>query len=453
MKDHDSSDKSEAYTQDDLMRSQETPPNIGTLVKHHLDEMASQIHTAHTSRRELFSYKRLESALNFVPSSFDDGKVFARWLEEDFFPCMVQLRIGRQRALESLRENCGHLATWMAEHGVSPLIVRQFKAYTSMKRGQLWKQLVNAGAPPHDEKPRLTPQDVAKLMEYTDQLIEKPELLESSNMKYRKKANETKARYRVATKRVALNLHAALRMGVMTTKRPNEISAIKRSEINQQRVVLHPSKTFRNGESTVYEMWPEYWPSFKALLDSHKGENLFSLNHTTLSNWFKSLMVACGFEHHWFNLHRLRSFGGDALAMAGANELEMMAHGDWASSDSVQAYISEQGRQANLVRASKKKHAFAKKAGLASTKEEKDRDTFISFILDLNASAHDDPNVFWMTIGDTEETVDQFLNRTQGFALLSLGDESKNISDVEGLLSSKVVDVPRFELGASTMPR
>ena len=99
MSNQGSSDKSEAYTQDDLMRSQETPPKIGTLVKHHLDEMASQIHTAHTSRRELFSYKRLESALNFVPSSFDDGKVFARWLEEDFFPCMAQLRIGRQRAL------------------------------------------------------------------------------------------------------------------------------------------------------------------------------------------------------------------------------------------------------------------------------------------------------------------------------------------------------------------
>ena len=126
--------------------------------------------------------------------------------------------------------------------------------------------------------------------------------------------------------------------------------------------------------------------------------------------------------------------------MAGANELEMMAHGDWASSDSVQAYISEQGRQANLVRASKKKHAFAKKAGLASTKEETDRDTFISLILDLNASAHDDPNGYWMTIVDTEETVNQFMNRTQGSALLSLEDESKNISDVEGLLSSKVVE-------------
>ena len=65
----------------------------------------------------------------------------------------------------------------------------------------------------------------------------------------------------------------------------------------------------------------------------------------------------------------------------------------------------------------------------------------------------DDPNGYWMTIVDTEETVNQFMNRTQGSALLSLEDESKNISDVEGLLSSKVVDVPRFELGASTMPR
>ena len=56
-------------------------------------------------------------------------------------------------------------------------------------------------------------------------------------------------------------------------------------------------------------------------------------------------------------------------------------------------------------------------------------------------------------IARTRGDLDQLMNRTQGSALLNLEDESKNISDVEGLLSSKVVDVPRFELGASTMPR
>ena len=44
-----------------------------------------------------------------------------------------------------------------------------------------------------------------------------------------------------------------------------------------------------------------------------------------------------------------------------------------------------------------------------------------------------------------------------GNALLNLQcDEDENPStqsDVNGLLSTKVVDVPRFELGASTMPR
>jgi integrase len=456
MSSHGPSVKSEAYTQDDLMRSQESPPTIGTLVKNHLDEMASGIHTAHTSRREMFSYKRLEPALCFTPASFNDGKVFSRWLEEAFFPRMTHLRVERGLALESLRENCGHLATWMGEHGVSPLIVRQFKVYISQKRGQLWKQLVKAGAPAHDEKPLLTPEDVAKLLKFTDRMLKNPKLLQSSNMKYRKKPGEKKARYRRATKRIALNLHAALRMGILATKRPNEIMAIKRNEIDQHRVILRPSKTYRNGETTVYEMWPEYWPSFKALLDSHEGDGLFSLNPVTLSNWFKSLMVALGFEHHWFNLHRLRSFSGDALAMSGANELEMMAHGDWASSDSVQAYIGEQGRRANLASASKKKHAFAKKAGLATTPKETEADIVMSLILDMNASVHDNPPGQWMSLTHTEETVGEFMNRTSGGSLLNLEDMDETSfvqGDEFGLLSSKVVDVPRFELGASTMPR
>ena len=78
MKDHGPSVKSEAYTQDDLMRSQEPPPSVDTLVKNHLDEMASGIHTAHTSRRERFSYKRLQPVLGFTPASFNDGKVFSK---------------------------------------------------------------------------------------------------------------------------------------------------------------------------------------------------------------------------------------------------------------------------------------------------------------------------------------------------------------------------------------
>jgi integrase len=424
------------------------------LVRTHLEEMASGLHTAHASRREMFSFQRLEPALNFTPESFDDGKVFATWLQADFFPRMVHLRIERELALESLRENCGHLATWMGEHGVDPIVVRQFQAYISRKRGQLWKQLVKQGAPAHDEKPRLTPEDVAKLLAYTDELVNQPDMLVSTNMKYKRKPNEPEARYRVATKRIALNLHAALRMGIMTTKRPNEIAAIKRDEITQKRVVLHPSKTYRAGQSTVYEVWPEYWPSFKALLDSHDDERMFSLNSTTLSNWFKSLMVACGFQHHWFNLHRLRSFGGDALAMAGANELEMMAHGDWASSDSVQAYIGEQGRQANLARASQKKHAFAQQNGLATMAEPSEGDTMMSMILSINASAHHDPNAQWMELYQSEETVEAFLHRTNATSLLNLDEDgTEGGEDLRRLLMSKVVDVPRFELGASTMPR
>ena len=58
---------------------------------------------------------------------------------------------------------------------------------------------------------------------------------------------------------------------------------------------------------------------------------------------------------------------------------------------------------------------------------------------------------------DTNETIGELLDRTHGNTLLNLQcDEDENPStqsDVNGLLSTKVVDVPRFELGASTMPR
>ena len=369
---------------------------------------------------------------------------------------MVELRVQQGRSLEGLRENCGHLSTWMLEQGVHPIIVRQFRTYVSIKRGQLWKQLVKKGGAVRDEKPRLTPADVLKLLKYTDKLLDDPTQLVSSNMKYHKKASEKKARYRVANKNIALNLHAALRMGLMTTKRPNEISSIRRSEINHQRVILRLSKVHRVGETTEYEMYEEYWPSFDALLKSHKKDTLFCLNHTSLSNWFKSLMLACGFKHHWFNIHRLRSFGGDILAMAGANELEMMAHGDWQNSDSVQAYIGEQGRKANLERASKKKHSLLKTLGLATTPEQTESELMMSLYIDLNETAHHDQGM-WMNWVDTNETIGELVDRTHGNTLLNLQcDEDENTSaqsDVNSLLSMKVVDVPRFELGASTMPR
>ena len=133
-----------------------------------------------------------------------------------------------------------------------------------------------------------------------------------------------------------------------------------------------------------------------------------------------------------------------------------MAHGDWQNSDSAQAYIGEQGRQANLVRASKKKHSLLKKLGLATTPEQTESELMVSLIIDLNQTAHQDQGM-WMNWVDTNETIGELLDRTHGNALLNLQcDEDENPStqsDVNGLLSTKVVDVPRFELGASTMPR
>ena len=80
----------------------------------------------------------------------------------------------------------------------------------------------------------------------------------------------------------------------------------------------------------------------------------------------------------------------------------------------------------------------------------------VSLIIDLNQTAHEDEGM-WMNWVDTNETIGELLDRTHGNALLNLQcDEDENPStqsDVNGLLSMKVVDVPRFELGASTMPR
>ena len=80
----------------------------------------------------------------------------------------------------------------------------------------------------------------------------------------------------------------------------------------------------------------------------------------------------------------------------------------------------------------------------------------MSLLLDLNASANADHDGQWVTLVDTEETVRNLMRRTHGSTLLNLDymDETSGVqSDEFGLLSSKVVDVPRFELGASTMPR
>ena len=80
----------------------------------------------------------------------------------------------------------------------------------------------------------------------------------------------------------------------------------------------------------------------------------------------------------------------------------------------------------------------------------------MSLHLDLNASANADHDGQWVTLVDTEGTVHDLMRRTHGSILLDLddiGETSSVPSDELGLLSSKVVDVPRFELGASTMPR
>ena len=93
---------------------------------------------------------------------------------------------------------------------------------------------------------------------------------------------------------------------------------------------------------------------------------------------------------------------------------------------------------------------------MATTPEQTKADLEISLIIDLNSTAHEDNNGQWMTLVDTEETIQDLLRRTHGSTLLNLNDISEDSSytnDEIGLLSSKVVDVPRFELGASTMPR
>jgi hypothetical protein len=97
-----------------------------------------------------------------------------------------------------------------------------------------------------------------------------------------------------------------------------------------------------------------------------------------------------------------------------------------------------------------------KTLGLATTPEQTESELMMSLIIDLNETAHQDQGM-WMNWVDTNETIGELLDRTHGNTLLNIQrDEDENPStqsDVNGLLSTKVVDVPRFELGASTMPR
>jgi integrase len=426
------------------------------LVSGEIHQMESAIDLEGSGRRHRFSLKRFKSIMEFYPDDFDDPNQYAKWLENQFYPLMLQLRVNRGLALATLRENLGHLSGWMEDYAVDRIIIRRFRKYVNLKTGKLWHQLEKDGAKPVDDKPRLTEADVMKLLKTTENLLKNPELLVSCNMKSRKKKGEAKARNRIANRNIALNLHAALRMGLLTTKRPNEIAAIRRDDINSERVVVHLSKVYRRGEEVNYEMWPEYWLSFEALLKSHERDTLFSLGQSSLTSWFKSLMVHCGLEHHWFNLHRLRSFSGDVLVMAGANPLEMKAHGGWKNTDSVDAYISKIGRNANLKRASEKKYTYLQTKGLVKAKPITEAELYIDLLFDLNASAHKDDGM-WMTLVDIDdETVEEFLQRTgssQMFGLDDSGQENDVNSDVSALLSMKKVDVTRFELVASTMPR
>jgi len=422
------------------------------LVSGEIHLMESAIDLEGSGRRHRFSLKRFKSIMEFYPDDFNDPNQYAEWLKNQFYPLMLQLRVSRGLALATLRENLGHLSGWMEDYAVDRIIIRRFRKYVNLKTGKLWHQLEKDGAKPVDDKPRLTEADVMKLLNTTEKLLINPELLVSCNMKYLKKKNEAKARNRIATRDIALNLHAALRMGLLTTKRPNEIAAIRRADINSKRVIVHHSKIYRRGEETNYKMWPEYWLSFEALLKSHERDTLFSLGQSSLTSWFKSLMVHCGLEHHWFNLHRLRSFSGDVLAMAGADSLEMKAHGGWKNADSVDTYISDIGRNANLKRASEKKYNYLQTKGLVKAKPITEAELYIDLLLDLNASAHKDDGM-WMTLVDTDdETVEEFLQRTgssQMFGLDDSGQENNVNSDVSAILSMKKVDVPRLSAGVN----
>ena len=93
-----------------------------------------------------------------------------------------------------------------------------------------------------DAKPRLSTDDIRTLLKYTDDTRERPHHARQHEHEVSQEEGREGGRLDTdgAIQAIALNLHAALRMGIMTTKRPSEISAISRSEINQRRVVLAP---------------------------------------------------------------------------------------------------------------------------------------------------------------------------------------------------------------------
>ena len=364
-----------------------------------------------TGKRWRWSMNRLRSVMNFHPHDFDDDEEYARWLDEEFFPAVFRLRSEQGKRLAPLRENTGHLASWMEDYGVCDTIVSRFRKYIRAS-GRLWRDLVDEGCKRSDEKPRLSTADVASLLDTSEELLSKPSLLQNPQLTY------SDGRNRVANHNHVINIHAAIRVSLIVTKRPGEIFNIKKADVSEESIGVQCSKVHRNGEMTEYPMWKEYWPSIKRLMDSHDKETLFAYNRTTMTSWIKALMVHCGFEHDWFNLHRMRSFSGDALAAGGADSLEMMAHGDWKTADSVQTYIGEQGRRSQVHSASAKKRQFMQKEGLLGESNSTEQDDLIDLIAGLNQ--WDDPPE-WIPLFDE--------------------------------LESQMVDVTRFELVASTMPR
>ena len=370
-----------------------------------------------TGKRWRFSFKRLRAVMHFNPEDFDDDEQYAIWLDDVFFPTMVDLRINQGKKLAALRENVSHLGSWMAAFGVADIIVSRFRTYTRAT-GRLWRDLVDEGGSRSDEAPRLSVEDVKHMLAMSDKLLENPSKLLSTQMKY------SNGNWRKANMNHIINIHAAIRIALLTTKRPAEILSIKRSCVSEETIVVECKKVHRNGKMTEYVMWSEIWPSVKRLLEHHDKDSLFSLNRTSMLSWIKAFMVYCGHEQEWFNLHRMRSFSGDILAAAGANSGEMKAHGDWKSDSAVDTYIGELGRKAQVKAASEKKHRYLVQQGILEGHVPDDRENLLDLIAGLNV--WEDPPE-WIPLMD---------------------ELSENLQ-----LSTSMVDVPRFELGASTMPR
>jgi hypothetical protein len=87
-----------------MVSKQTSNLSLGELVRANLDEMAFGLHTAHTAKRECFTFKRFESVLCFSPGDFNDNKTFSEWINTRFFPRMVELRVQQRLSIEGLRE-------------------------------------------------------------------------------------------------------------------------------------------------------------------------------------------------------------------------------------------------------------------------------------------------------------------------------------------------------------